>query len=202
MTGPAGKWCRPSPMVPRFGSRDPSLWRPVPAPRSAASGVKDHRKQARQRDGKAQPGSNIFILAITGQNRIPGTKTFTRGVLVLSPSVHCSVTVPGSCRGRYHTDRQPGAALQNTAMCPAGPPARSWAARAGGLGAPGVPRLIAIGEPAQPDGWQNFMYSSWRTAGQYAKQHEPARQAPRAGRQAPQADRRAHGPALEQHPIS
>jgi hypothetical protein len=25
-------------------------------------------------------------------------------------------------RGRYHTDRQPGAALQNTAMCPAGPP--------------------------------------------------------------------------------
>jgi hypothetical protein len=31
----------------------------------------------------------------------------------------------GSCLGRYHTDRQPGAALQNTAMCPAGPPARS-----------------------------------------------------------------------------
>jgi hypothetical protein len=29
----------------------------------------------------------------------------------------------GSCLGRYHTDRQPGAALQNTAMCPAGPPA-------------------------------------------------------------------------------
>jgi hypothetical protein len=27
--------------------------------------------------------------------------------------------VPGSCRGRYHTDRQPGAALQKTAMCPA-----------------------------------------------------------------------------------
>jgi len=24
--------------------------------------------------------------------------------------------------GRYHTDRQPGAALQNTAMCPAAPP--------------------------------------------------------------------------------
>jgi len=50
----------------------------------------------------------------------------------------------------------------------------------GWLGAPGVPRLIAIGEPAQPDGWQNFMYGSWRTAGQYAKQHEPARQAPQA----------------------
>jgi hypothetical protein len=29
---------------------------------------------------------------------------------------------PGSCRGRYHTDRQPAAALQNTAMCPAAPP--------------------------------------------------------------------------------
>jgi hypothetical protein len=28
---------------------------------------------------------------------------------------------PGSCRGRYHTDWQPGAALQNTAICPAGP---------------------------------------------------------------------------------
>ena len=28
----------------------------------------------------------------------------------------------GSCRGRYQTDRQPGAALQNTAMCPAAPP--------------------------------------------------------------------------------
>jgi hypothetical protein len=41
----------------------------------------------------------------------------------------------------------------------------------GWLGAPGVTRLIAIGEPAQPDGWQNFMYSSWGTAGQYAKQH-------------------------------
>jgi hypothetical protein len=27
-----------------------------------------------------------------------------------------------SQRGRYHTDRQPGAALQNTAICPAGPP--------------------------------------------------------------------------------
>jgi hypothetical protein len=27
--------------------------------------------------------------------------------------------VPGSCRGRYHTDRQPGTALQNTAICPA-----------------------------------------------------------------------------------
>jgi hypothetical protein len=40
--------------------------------------------------------------------------------------------MPGSWRGRYHTDRQPGAALQNTAMCPAGPPARSWKARAGG----------------------------------------------------------------------
>ena len=26
--------------------------------------------------------------------------------------------------GRYQTDRQPGAALQNTAICPAGPPAR------------------------------------------------------------------------------
>jgi len=39
----------------------------------------------------------------------------------------------GSCRGRYHTDRQPGAALQNTAMCPAGPPpARSRTACAAG----------------------------------------------------------------------
>ena len=28
---------------------------------------------------------------------------------------------PGSCRGRYHTDRQRGAALQNTAMAPPGP---------------------------------------------------------------------------------
>ena len=28
---------------------------------------------------------------------------------------------PGSCRGRYHTDRQPFM-LQNTAMCPAAPP--------------------------------------------------------------------------------
>jgi len=38
-----------------------------------------------------------------------------------------------SCRGRYHTGRQPGAALQNTAMCPAGPPpARSRTACAGG----------------------------------------------------------------------
>ena len=39
----------------------------------------------------------------------------------------------GSRRGRYHTDRQPGAALQNTAMCPAGPPpARSRTACAAG----------------------------------------------------------------------
>jgi Pentapeptide repeats (8 copies) len=39
-----------------------------------------------------------------------------------------SCYTPGSCRGRYHTDRQPGAALQNTAICPAGPPpARSRA---------------------------------------------------------------------------
>jgi len=34
-----------------------------------------------------------------------------------------------SHRGRYHADRQPRAALQNTAICPAGPPpARSRAA--------------------------------------------------------------------------
>jgi hypothetical protein len=39
---------------------------------------------------------------------------------------------PVSCRGRYQTDRHPGAALQKTAMCPAGPPpARSRAAWAG-----------------------------------------------------------------------
>ncbi len=38
----------------------------------------------------------------------------------------------GSWRGRYHTDRQRRAALQKTAMCPAGPPARSRAAWAGG----------------------------------------------------------------------
>jgi hypothetical protein len=39
----------------------------------------------------------------------------------------------GSCLGRYHTDRQPGAALQNTAICPAGPPpACSRTAWAGG----------------------------------------------------------------------
>jgi hypothetical protein len=31
-----------------------------------------------------------------------------------------------------HTDRQRGAALQYTARCPPGPPARSWAAKAGG----------------------------------------------------------------------
>jgi hypothetical protein len=36
-----------------------------------------------------------------------------------------------SHRGQYHTDRHPGAALQNTAICPAGP-ARSRAAKAGG----------------------------------------------------------------------
>ena len=30
--------------------------------------------------------------------------------------------VGGSCRGLYQTDRQPEAALQNTAMCPAGAP--------------------------------------------------------------------------------
>jgi hypothetical protein len=35
-----------------------------------------------------------------------------------------------SHRGRYHTDRQPGAALQNTAICPAAPPPA--AARAAG----------------------------------------------------------------------
>jgi hypothetical protein len=35
-----------------------------------------------------------------------------------------------SQRGRYHTDRQPGAALQNTAICPARPPVRSWTAAA------------------------------------------------------------------------
>ena len=29
---------------------------------------------------------------------------------------------PGLCLGRYHADRQPGAALQNTAICPAAPP--------------------------------------------------------------------------------
>jgi len=39
--------------------------------------------------------------------------------------------VPGSCLGRYHTDRQPGAALQNTAMCPAAAPGVR-AASAGG----------------------------------------------------------------------
>jgi hypothetical protein len=38
-----------------------------------------------------------------------------------------------SCRGRYHTDRQRGAASQYTAMCPAvPPPARSRTAWAGG----------------------------------------------------------------------
>jgi hypothetical protein len=31
------------------------------------------------------------------------------------------------CRGRYHTDRQRGAAWQNTAMCPAG--GTIWCAR-------------------------------------------------------------------------
>src|SRR6266516_3120502 len=44
------------------------------------------------------------------------------------------VTAPGQLlvhRGRYHTDRQRGAALQNTAICPAGPPVR-----AGGCTAP------------------------------------------------------------------
>jgi hypothetical protein len=35
--------------------------------------------------------------------------------------------VPGLCRGRYHTDRHLGAALQNTALCPAGLPARPHA---------------------------------------------------------------------------
>ncbi len=33
-----------------------------------------------------------------------------------SSSRKTSPYAPGSCRGRYHTDRQPGAALQNTGM--------------------------------------------------------------------------------------
>jgi len=48
-------------------------------------------------------------------------KTSTRGVPVPSPSVPLLRYTPGSYRGRYHTDRQPGAALQNTAICPDGP---------------------------------------------------------------------------------
>jgi hypothetical protein len=41
--------------------------------------------------------------------------------------------MPGSWRGLYHTDLQPGAALQKTAMRPTGPPpARSLTAWAGG----------------------------------------------------------------------
>jgi hypothetical protein len=108
-------------MVPRSGSRDPSLWggrfrhRAV---RQLASGAR--RKQARQRDGKAELGSNTFILAVTRRNHIPGMKTSKRGVSVLSPSVLPLRYTPGSWRGRYQTDRHPGAALQKTAVCPAG----------------------------------------------------------------------------------
>jgi hypothetical protein len=45
---------------------------------------------------------------------------------VSKPTAH-----PGSWRGRYHTDRQPGAALQNTAICPAGAPGVRAASAAG-----------------------------------------------------------------------
>jgi hypothetical protein len=41
----------------------------------------------------------------------------------LSPptgAAQLAVNPVGSCRGRYHTDRHPGAALQNTAVCPVG----------------------------------------------------------------------------------
>jgi hypothetical protein len=57
---------------------------------------------------------------------------------------------PGSCRGRYHTDRQPGAALQNTAICPAGPPARSRAAWAGGQSHSTHDTVIRPGPPFVP----------------------------------------------------
>jgi len=49
-----------------------------------------HRKQARERDGKAQPGSNTFTLPITGQTGMPVMKTSTRGVPALHPP--CSIT--------------------------------------------------------------------------------------------------------------
>jgi hypothetical protein len=58
----------------------------------------------------------------------PVTRSPTRALVPLQPPDQLLAH-----RGRYHTDRQPGAALQNTAMCPAAPPpARSRAAMAGG----------------------------------------------------------------------
>jgi hypothetical protein len=39
-----------------------------------------------------------------------------------SPAPATYVLACGSWRGRYHTDWHLGAALQNTAMCPAAPP--------------------------------------------------------------------------------
>src|SRR6266536_1454390 len=125
MTGPAGKWRRPSlggargsaRVIPPCGGRfRHRAWRQLPSEITVS----------RPGNGTARPnGQYIFILAITGRNRIPGMKTSARAVPALSPSVPRLRYTPGSCRGRYHTDRQPGAALRNTAICPAGPPARN-----------------------------------------------------------------------------
>jgi hypothetical protein len=60
-----------------------------------------------------------------------------------------------SHRGRYHTDRQPGAALQNTAICPAAPSRQTGSrletrpARAGhdGMDHPQRPRLYDRAHP-------------------------------------------------------
>ena len=53
---------------------------------------------------------------------------------------------PAHARGRYHTDRQPGAALQNTAMCPAGKPAAGYPGV--GVGAAGSIKRI-LNKPAK-----------------------------------------------------
>jgi hypothetical protein len=63
----------------------------------------------------------------------------------------------GSCRGRYHTDRQRGGTLQNTAMPPGPPPARSRTAWAGGqshlhLHGATAEDVAAIIEPYRRDG--------------------------------------------------
>jgi hypothetical protein len=53
MTGPQVEVRSPSPASARFRPAYLSPWRLIPAPHSAASGVRHHRKQAQEQDSKA-----------------------------------------------------------------------------------------------------------------------------------------------------
>jgi hypothetical protein len=90
---------------------------------------------------------------------------------------------PGSCRGRYYTDRQPGAALQNTAMCPAGPPpARSLTAWTGGQSHNVQDTVIRPGPRTYPGAIGTC--GTWRREGSRQDRFWPVCRRVRVGREA------------------